>query len=265
MILLIKMNSRINLDNQSAIVLHRYNYRDSSLIIDFFLSDFGRVSAIAKGVKSNKSKHNQSILLQPFKKLKVSLTGKGDLLILKNVELTTELTSDSTVSDWDLSGKALYCAYYLNELLLRLLPSNTDCHLILTLYEQALSLLSCTSGQQAKHFEMPLRIFELKLLEYLGYGLNLSHDSHTGMPVEQQKQYYYLIDSGPIETPVEGIRNLAIRGKTLLDLAEGQFSDQKTLQECKQLLKWALAEHLGDKPLKSRNIFKQLYCSTVTI
>ena len=107
------MNSRIDLENKSAVVLHYYNYRDSSLIVNFFLSDYGKISAIAKGIKGKKSKQNQFALLQPFQKLKISLTGKHELLILKNIE--------STSINWKLSGKPLYCAYYLNELLLRLL------------------------------------------------------------------------------------------------------------------------------------------------
>ncbi len=250
------MNSRVDLDDKSAIVLHHYDYRDSSLIVNFFLSDFGLVSAIAKGVKGKKSKQNQSTLLQPFQELKVSLTGKGELLILKNIELGSESVS----ATWSLSGKSLYCAYYLNELLLRLLPSNTDCHSIFELYTQILTVLSHTVNQTSEHYEMPLRIFELKLLEYLGYGLNLSFDIHSDLPVKAEKQYSYIIDSGPTETPVEDENNFILSGKTLLDLVDGQLSDKKTLQQSKQLLKCALAQHLGNKPLKSREMFKQLYC-----
>ena len=258
---------KVDLDNKSAIVLHHYNYRDSSLIVNLFLSDFGKVSAIARGVKGKKSKQNQFALLQPFQKLKVFLTGKSELLILKNIELASESNSDLTSSDWNLSGKPLYCAYYINELLLRLLPSHTDCSEIFTLYDQILTILSHSSNQHHDQqatiqYEVPLRMFELKLLEYLGYGLNLSHDIHSNLPIDNAKQYYFIIDSGPAEQPVNNTENLAISGKTLIDLANGQFSDQKTLQESKQLLKWALAEHLGNKPLKSREMFKQLYCST---
>ncbi|MCK5648632.1 MAG: DNA repair protein RecO [Gammaproteobacteria bacterium] len=278
---------RINLDNKSAIVLHHYNYRDSSLIVNFFLSDFGKVSAIARGVKGKKSKQNQFALLQPFQMLSVSLTGKNELLILKSIELISDLSSESS-SDlssessfeprspgWNLSGKSLYCAYYLNELLLRLLPSHTDCGEIFALYDQILSVLSHHSNQYSSdqhpaqqtsiQYEVPLRMFELKLLEYLGYGLNLSHDIQSESAIDDKKQYYYIIDAGPVENPPGDTKYLAISGQTLNDLANGQFSEQKTLQESKQLLKWALAEHLGNKPLKSRELFRQLYCSTAKV
>ena len=260
------MNSRVNLDNKSAIVLHHYNYRDTSLIVNFFLSDFGKVSAIAKGVKGKKLKQNQFALFQPFQKLTVSLTGKQELLILKSIELTSESNHEPILNAWKLSGKSLYCAYYINELLLRLLPSHTDCSDIFSLYEQVLNILSHSSDQESSnqhdllHLEAPLRIFELKFLEYLGYGLNLSHDIQSDLPIDNEKKYYYIIDSGPSESPISGIKKLVISGRTLINLSRAQLSDKKTLQESKQLLKWALAEHLGSKPLKSREMFKQLYC-----
>ncbi len=256
------MNSRVNLDNKSAVVLHYYPYRDSSLIVHFFLQDYGQVSAVAKGVKGAKGKqsYNRSSMLQPFQKLTVSLTGRQELLVLKSVELDHE----TTVNRWAVSGKGLYCAYYLNELLLRLLPVHTDCSDIFQLYEQIihnLSQYSQLTQQSSIQYEMPLRMFELKLLEYLGYGLNLSYDIDTSLPVETALQYFYRMPSGPVQKPQQGEKYLQISGKTLTDLSKGQLTDEKTLQESKQLLKWALAEQLGDKPLKSRAMFRQLYGS----
>lgn len=252
------MNSRINLDNKEAVVLHRFDYRNSSLIINFFISDFGKISAVAKGVKGStgiKSRNNSQALLQPFQKLIISLTGKQELLNLKNIE--------STTVNWPLSSKSLYCAYYLNELLLRLLPSHADCQKIFQLYHQVLDMLVKCSEQDTEHsvlYEAPLRLFELKLLEFLGYGLNLTTDVHSGLSVEEEKYYHYAFEAGPSEIQIAGTATLPVCGKTLINLSKCQFSDRNTLQESKQLLKWALAEHLGNKPLKSRKLFKQLYC-----
>ncbi|MCU7939269.1 MAG: DNA repair protein RecO [gamma proteobacterium symbiont of Bathyaustriella thionipta] len=252
------INSRINLDNKSAVVLHYYNYKNSSLIVNFFLSGFGKVNAVAKGVKRRNSKQSQFALLQPFQKLNVSLTGKQELLILKSVE--------ATPVNWKLSGKSLYCAYYLNELLLRLLPTHTDCSEIFSLYDNVLTILSpdlstSDSQQPLINYEIPLRLFELKLLEFLGYGLNLSHETETGVPVDVKKQYYYILDSGPSMIKPCDDNFCLISGHTLYNLDNLKLSDKKTLHESKQLLKWALAGQLGDKPLKSREMFKQLYCS----
>ena len=260
------MNSRSNLDNKEAVVLHHFDYRNSSLIVSFFISDAGKISAIAKGVKGSKgvrSKRSQLALLQPFQKVMVSLSGKQDLLILKSIE--------STSTNWKLTGKSLYCAYYVNELLLRLLPSHMDCQEIFQLYHQVLTLLAQSSehgitdvsNREAQHivlYEAPLRLFELKLLEFLGYGLNLTDEIQSGFPVQAEKSYHYLIESGPSEVPIANTNTLLVSGSTLINLSNSQLSEHKTLQESKQLLKWALAEHLGNKPLKSREMYKQLYC-----
>ena len=238
---------RTNLDNHYAVVLHSYNYQNSSLIVNFFLRDYGKVSAIARGAKRKRAKDNSFSLLQPFQNIMVSLTGKQELLILKTIE--------ATQTHWKLSGKALYCAYYINELLLRLLPSETECVELFLLYNKTLCLLAENSIQ----FEAPLRIFELKLLEFLGYGLNLDYSIDSERPIDADKTYYYRIGSGASEKKVFAPDSLPISGKTLVDLGQLKLTDVKTLQQSKQLLKWALAEHLGDKPLKSREIFKQLY------
>lgn len=247
------------LDNQSALVLHSYPYRNSSLIVKFFLADHGLLTAIARGVKQSRSKHNNLSQFQPFNRLTVSLSGKQELLSVKTVEMAG--------IQWPLQGRPLYCAYYLNELLLRLLPSHTDCNNIFFLYEQVLNLLLPSSeaenhatGQTGELVcEVPLRIFELKLLEFLGYGLNLSHDIMTGQAIDASKQYFYNIHSGASEKNIFGEHYLLLNGRTLLKLHNAQLDDSVTLQQSKLLLKWALRAHLGDKPLKSRTIYKQLF------
>ncbi len=238
---------RTNLDNHFAVVLHSYNYQNSSLIVNFFLRDYGKVAAIARGVKGKSTKNNTSFLFQPFQNIIVSLSGKQELLILKTIE--------ATEVHWNLSGKALYCAYYINELLLRLLPSNTECAELFLLYNETLSLLAENPAQ----FEAPLRIFELKLLAFLGYGLNLDYAIDSEQLIDADKMYYYRIGSGASEKKEFAPDSLPISGKTLVDLVQQQLSDAKSLRQSKQLLKWALAEHLGNTPLKSREIFKQLY------
>ena len=263
------MASRINLDNQTAVVLHHFPYKNNSLIVHFFLPAQGKVSAIARGVRQ--SKKNEMSQMQPFQELQVSLQGKGELLYLKGV--------DSVSRVWKLKGKALYCAYYLNELLLRLLPAHTDCRDIFYLYAETLALIiqappadaclpdnktTVTSGKKSTKspgLEIPLRYFELKLLEFLGYGLNFAVDVDTGETVQADKRYYFDINAGPsLKQHRHGLAVLSpLRGQTLLNLSRFKFDDEQTLQESKQLLKYALSSHLGPKPLKSRKMFRQLY------
>ncbi len=251
------INSRICLNNQPAIVLHYYNYRDSSLIVNLFLSDEGKINVIAKGVKQKKNRQ-LTALLQPFNKLTVSLSGKQDLLNLRTVE--------ATEGGWKLAGKSLYCAYYINELLLRLLPSHCDCQEIFSLYDQILKMLESASlmtqsgSLESADYEIPLRIFELKLLELLGYGLNLGFTIDNGHAISAQQSYYYSIDSGAKRIKPEQENYCKLSGQTLLNLEKLHFPDKRTLVESKQLLKCVLAEHLGNKPLKSRQLYKELYC-----
>ncbi|MCK5667101.1 MAG: DNA repair protein RecO [Thiotrichaceae bacterium] len=258
--------SRINIDHQSAVILHQFDYRNSSLIVHFFLSHFGKISAIAKGVKGHSgksaSKKSSMALFQPFQNLSVSLTGKHELLILKNIELNPQAAE----ANWQLRGKSLYCAYYINELLLRLLPAFTECEEIFSSYVQALdALVLCssadTNNESYSAYETPLRIFELQLLEQLGYGLNLTDEVNSGAMVDTDKQYFYSMESGPSLIRKADIKQLAISGQSLVNLAEQQLHDQKTLQESKHLLKWAINEQLDNKPLKSRELFKQLYAT----
>lgn len=262
------MNSRVNLEHQDAVILHQYNYRNSSLIINFFLRDYGKISAVARGIKgknSNKYQQNHPALFQPFQRLVISLSGKYDLLYLKNIELSNVYPDLNIKPNGKLKGKSLYCAYYINELLLRLLPSHTDCKEIFNLYHFILnSLIQCSEtsvpdDRSLIHYEAPLRLFELKLLEFLGYGLNLMHEIQSGVDIQADQQYYYIIESGPSKNKSITDQQLLISGSTLINLANGNLNDKKTLQQSKQLLKLALAAHLGDKPLKSRELFKQLY------
>ncbi len=245
---------RIKLDHKTAVVIHYYNYQDNSLIVNFFVQDSGKVSAVARGVKN--SKKNRFSLLQPFQKLVISLSGKGDLLTLTQVESVPQASAEK----WNLKGKSLYCAYYINELLLKLLPAHTDCSAIFSLYHEVLKLLSSHDEAADDHsqYEIPLRLFELKLLEFLGYGLNLTIDQASGQTISADKSYFYQLDAGPSIQENTQASRLLISGRTLLNMSESQFDDKKTLHESKQLLKWAISQHL-DKPLKSRELFKQLY------
>ncbi len=248
---------RIKLDYKTAVVLHHYNYQDNSLIVNFFVQELGKLSAVARGVKN--SKKGRYALLQPFQKLTISLSGKGDLLTLTQVEALLQADSEK----WNLKGKSLYCAYYINELLLNLLPAHTDCSAIFNLYHEVLKLLSShidDSDQDNFHYEIPLRLFELKLLEFLGYSLNLTVDQSSGEKVSADRQYYYQLDVGPSLQQNIQAQALLISGQTLLNMAQSRFNDQKTLHESKQLLKWAISQHLN-KPLKSRELFKQLYAN----
>jgi DNA repair protein RecO (recombination protein O) len=228
---------------QPAYVLHLRPYRESSALVEIFTRDYGRVGLIAKGVRQQRSKVMG--LLQPFRPLLLSWTGKGDLVTLTGAE--------ATAREFTLAGEGLICAFYLNELLLRLLSRRDSFETLFSLYAHSLLLL--VNPQQR---QQALRLFERDLLTYLGYGPLLKYEADTHQPIEAEQWYSYQLEKGPGRFQSEDLEGMKIRGRTLLDLAQGQLTDPVSLRESKRLLRGLLSLYLGNKPLKSQNLLKEL-------
>jgi DNA repair protein RecO (recombination protein O) len=236
-------------------VLHSYPYQDNSLILQCFSLEQGLISFLSKGARS--SKKNLLSLLQPFKLLSISFVGKGDLYTLTGVEQSTLLENlDDNAST--LTGKSIYCAYYVNELLLRLLSKGEENTEVFALYQQTIDELLDKS-----RLEVVLRNFEIKLLNLLGYQPNLDVDIITGKPVIVGKNYCYDILSGPYETDLslkkQAGNRFIISGLSLLSIKELNLDNSQVLKDSKYLLRQLLLCQLGDKPLKSREVYRQLY------
>lgn len=221
-----------------AFLLHRWNFRETSLLLDIFTRDHGIVRLIAKGAM--RSKGGRSGLLQPFLPLSLVWTARGEPAVLTSVE--------SKGRAYGLSGKTLFCGFYLNELLLRLLPPHDPHSGIFSLYEQSLGRLE--SGER---LDVSLRFFELALLEELGYGLLLDHDVASGEAISPERYYDYRVEQGPVESVAGG---QAIRGSALLGLRDGRLDCADDLKESKRLMRRVIHHHLGGRPLKSRELFK---------
>ncbi|GIT25744.1 MAG: hypothetical protein CM1200mP41_17880 [Gammaproteobacteria bacterium] len=97
--------------NEPAFLLHRRPYTESSVLIDLFSRHHGRMVLIAKGARKLKSRWRGA--LWPFQPLIAAWSGRG--------EVKTVTGMDGEGSSYGLRGKALYCGYYMNELVLRLL------------------------------------------------------------------------------------------------------------------------------------------------
>jgi len=229
-------NSRFSLHD--AYILHSRSYKESSLIIDLFTRDFGRVSIIAKGVK--KSKRSLFGLLQPFTPILVSWIGKGELYTLTNVELNGVFKY--------LYGTNLLCGYYVNELILRFLHKEDPYEVLYTAYSKVISSLKST-----KDIEPLLRQFECDLFQELGYGLNLTIDTKTGKKVESHKTYFFQIEHGPTLEQISET-NIQVSGETLLLLECNNLVDKKTLFESKKLMRYIINYYLGGKPLKTHQL-----------
>ena len=217
---------------QPTFILHHRPYRETSLLLDVFSSEHGRVSLIAKGVR--KARSISRGLLQLFSPVLLSWQGKSELMTLTTVE--------SQSIPIQLQGTALLSGFYLNELLIRLLPKHDPHPQLYTIYQHTLLELERGNSQQ-KH----LRLFEKKLLEELGYGLQFKE-------VMPDQFYLFYPEQGFVlsENNDEGI---VFSGKSLLSLAAEQLEDAESLRDAKRLMRLALHALLGSQPLHSRKLF----------
>lgn len=233
------MSSRVSLT--PAWVLHSRAFQESSLILDVFSQANGRLSIIAKGVRKRKASNRS--LLQPFHPLLLSFTGKGSMKTLTQVE--------SQAAAMSLQGDSLFAGFYCNELLQRLLPDVEPMPELFQAY-------STTIAQLSTDWTVAIRQFELLLLDELGYGLNLTAEADSGTDVLPQRYYYFVIEQGLYA--VQGVAPKAyprLSGKSCLALASGQI-EQADKVEAARLMKYCLAYYLGDKPLKTRELWKAL-------
>lgn len=277
---------------ESAYILHARAYRDTSLLLELFTQEHGRVSAVARGAKGARSRFKG--LLQPFVPLVVSWSGKGELMTL--------LAAEANGIAHSLTGDALVCGIYLNELLMRLLH-RYDAHSILYQnYRQALCGLqektSQVSGVPAKKLagtpsllnrsakaelslavrgenpfsplttphrrcaagtaeQVVLREFEKQLLIELGYALELDREAQTGMMVSPEQFYYFDPSHGlfACKAPTsQSTIQQVFSGKSLLALHTGDLLEENYLRDAKRLLRLALGHLLGGKPIRSREL-----------
>lgn len=236
---------RQKVDAQPAYVLHTYPFRETSLIVEAFSRDFGRLALLARGARRPRSAIRG--LLMAFQPLELSWAGKGEVLTLMKAE-------------WQggqplLKGQALFCGYYLNELLVHLLPREDPHERLFGRYGEMLGSLG--GDPEGRVSEPDLRRFEKSLLQELGYGLTLDRDSE-GRAVEPDALYSYQIEQGPVRHGAGGQGGQAVKGQTLLDLAAENFVDSRTRIEAKQLMRSLMAYYLDGAELETRKIFKEL-------
>jgi DNA repair protein RecO (recombination protein O) len=228
---------------QPAFVLHRRPYRNTSLLLEALTPEQGRLGLVARGVRTARSRLKG--LLQPFQRLLLSASGRGDLLGLTDAEEAgTPLLLPP--SRW-LSG------LYVNELLLRLLQRQDPHPGVFVAYQTVLEALADTGNEEAA-----LRLFEKRLLAGIGYGLALDAEIHTGAPIVPEGAYCYVLDQGPCPAG-RSATGIPIAGKSLLALQQETLSDPDVLKEAKRLTRAAISVHLQGRPLKTRELLVALY------
>lgn len=236
---------------QPAYILQHRAYSNTSLLIELLSRDHGRVGLVAKGARAPRSKLYG--LLQPFRPLLLSWSTGGDLGTLS--------VAESAGPPAALTGDTLFCGYYLNELLLRLLPRHAAHPVLLVEYGSALSALA--ASMEAASRERALRLFEKHLLKESGYGLLLDREADSKHPIAADRIYRYQLEKGPLPADAD-TPGIEVHGHTLLGLAHGDLSDAIALHEAKHLMRAALSLYLGDRPLRSREFFRKTHGSAAT-
>ena len=242
------MSKRV--DGQAAYVLHLHPFSETSLVVDVFSRDHGRVPLLARGARRPRSAMRG--MLMSFQPLELGWFGGGEVKTLAKVEWLGGMPL--------LGGRCLLLGYYLNELLLKMLPREDAHAALFDAYAAALQALAQGAADAPE-----LRRFEKALLKELGYGLTLDVDVETGRPVEPEGRYAFLIERGPVASARVGAGDTAsgedapaLSGKTLLDMAADDYSDPRTRMESRRLMRQLISHHLGGKSLQSRRVFMEL-------
>jgi DNA repair protein RecO (recombination protein O) len=216
-------------------ILHHRPYRDTSRILEVLTREHGRLTLFARGVRGPKAK--LASILQPFQMLLFSWSGRGEA-----AQLTT---AESAQPAPPLPSVCLMPAFYLNELLLKLTTRHDPVPLLFDTYHETLQGL-----RAGEPLEPRLRIFEKRLLEVVGYGLDLSAEAQTGKRIEPDEYYHFQPEQGLVASVAETAGALA--GASLIGLANERLVGERALEDAKRLLQAALAQCLEGRPLATR-------------
>lgn len=231
-------------DGEPAYVLHSYPYRETSLIVETFTRRLGRVALAARGARRPKSSLRGALLA--FQPLLLSWSGRGELRTLVRAEWQGGYAP--------LKGLSLICGFYLNELLLKLLPRDDPHEALFAAYEEALGALQAGRAHAAI-----LRRFEKILLDQLGYGLQLERDAVTGAPIVAEERYVYVIEKGPVAGEAGRAQNgVELIGQTLIDLRCDNYARATTQQQSRNLMRAVINHYLGDRTLHTRQLLRDL-------
>ena len=220
---------------QPAFVLHTRAFRETSLIVELFTPQFGRLAAVARGVRGRKKSGNP---LQPFQPLSIAWFGRGPLFTLGDVEVEASQVA--------LAGQQLACGFYMNELLVRMLEPQDPHEDLFQRYADALSGI-----RTGTPMSIVLRRFEFELLEACGYLPDLT--TAASEPVLAGNDYRLAADAGLVACDAE---DDSFSGTVLLAIANHDYALRGTRREALRLFRQLLEPHLGGKPLASRALLQ---------
>jgi|TARA_E500000178_G_scaffold6094_1_gene6189 DNA repair protein RecO (recombination protein O) len=222
---------------EPALILHVRPYRETSAIVQMFTQGQGRLAGVLRGYRSKKQGQRN---IQPFSVGTVSWVGRSELVTIQKFE------SHHFVA---LQGEALYAGFYVLELLTRLLRERQQEP---QLFHAAMQVLEALEEGDA--LQPALRLFELELLDQLGYGIDFST---AGEPLQANAFYRFEPQVGFHRVSADEESARALSGRLLQAIASRDFNDTATLDAAKALMRAAIEPLLGDKPLTSRKMFQR--------
>jgi len=237
------MSERERVLLEHGFVLHQRAYRNTSQLLECVTEAHGRVGIVARG--SRRAASGQRALLQPFVPLRLSWNQSGELGRLTHVE--------TSAASYDLAGQHLLAGYYANELLLRLTARDDPNAEVFSCYSRCLAELA--GGAQVAR---TMRIFEMRLLQALGYGLELDADAGTGEPLRADRSYVFEAEHGAHLASAGDPEAELFSGRDLIALREQSLDDEDSLRAAQRLLGRVLRVYLGERPLNSRLVLQDV-------
>lgn len=247
-------------------LLHHLPYRDTSRILEVLARDHGRLTLFARGARGPKSR--LAAVLQPFQPLLLSWSGRGEAAQLTGAELQGAPRT--------LPPDRLLSAFYLNELVLKLTTRHDPHPALYDAYHRALEALKgdaqalrseplappaasagvARGAGEPRDAERALRLFEKRLLEEVGYGLDLDAPAQAGRGIEAEAYYHFRPEEGLV--PVRADAPGALPGSSLLALAREQLASARELDDARRVLKAALDHCLEGRELATRAVARSL-------
>ena len=234
----------MRIESEPGFVLHVRPYRETSLLVDLFTRNYGRLRCVARGFrKPNKRSINRALF--PYTEYLFNWQGRGELKTLSR--------ADAVQTPVFLQQELLFVGLYINELLYRLLHEQDShqslyesyCHLMMQLSEQGLD-------------QTILRRFEILLLEELGYGLALDSEAEHGNPILPESFYRYIPEHGLNKVTAQSAdRGSLLKGADIMAISQGDFSERSAIKTAKRLSRQVIDFYLDGRTLNSRELYRQ--------
>ena len=222
---------------EPSYILHSKPYRETSMLVYALTEQHGIVHMISKGARK-KGNNN----LQPFTKMYLSWSGKGDLVSLNKIEHES--------SSYTSNFRAQVQCFYIHELIMKLIPSMSPAPELFHLYESSLNEMI-----QEPRDESILRRFEMQLLAIIGHPLQLKFDYMNDQEIVKDALYRYDSDMGPTRVVGPGKHWNIVSGALLCEL-ENYHISKENLPQAKKFLRGMMQHYLQGKPLMARRLLK---------